>query len=66
MERHAAGPTGFPDPMATDYYRGQRDFGLNLYFKLAAIDRAAILLMHGEHDDARFPKPPLQRRKGRS
>jgi hypothetical protein len=66
-ERHAAGPTGFPDGEATSYYRGQRDFGLSLYFRLQTIDGEAILAMHRDHD-SRFAvsKPQPQRRRRKS
>jgi hypothetical protein len=52
---HAAGPSGVPDPLATEYYRGRTTFGFALYLRLAAMDRASILLMHDEND-AKFPK----------
>jgi hypothetical protein len=55
-ERHAAGPTGFPDPEATSYYRGQRDFALNWYFRLQQLARESVFVMHDEHDP-RFAKP---------
>jgi hypothetical protein len=57
---HAVGPTGFPDPLATEYYRGRTLFTWALYQKLAALDRTSILLMHDEHDH-RFPKPKRER-----
>lgn len=56
-ERHAAGPSGVPDRDATAYYRGQRDFGLNFYFRLARLDRAGVFAMHDEFDHVRFPQP---------
>lgn len=57
---HAAGPTGVPDPLATEFYRGRTLFVWALYQKLAALDRRAILLMHDEHDPS-FPKQPATR-----
>ena len=65
-ERHAAGPTGFPDGAATSYYRGQRDFGLSLYFRLQTVDGEAILAMQREHDPRFAPsksQPQRRRRK---
>ena len=56
-ERHACGPSGVPDPEATAYYRGQRDFGLSFYFRLARLDRAGVFAMHDEFDGVRFPQP---------
>jgi hypothetical protein len=55
-ERFASGPNGFPNPQATDYYRGERDFGLRLYQKLLVIDLDHVKLMHNECD-ARFAQP---------
>lgn len=52
----AASPTGFPNQCATDHARGAQDYVMRWYFKLAQIDRAAVLLMHDENDP-RFPKP---------
>ena len=56
-ERHAAGPSGVPDPEATAYYRGQRDFALNWYFRLARVAREHVFAMHDEYDHIRFPQP---------
>lgn len=55
-ERHASGPSGVPDPEATAYYRGQRDFAFNWYLRLAKVDRPGVFLMHDEHDGIRFPQ----------
>ena len=46
----ATGPNGFPQPEASWYTAGQRDFGLRLYHMLAKFDRIAVLQMHDEND----------------
>lgn len=58
-ERFASGPNGFPNSQATDYYRGERDFGLRLYQKLLVIDLEHVSQMHIEND-TRFVRPPGQ------
>lgn len=55
-ERFASGPNGFPNPQATDYYRGERDFGLRLYQRLLLLDVENIRRMHDECD-SRFARP---------
>lgn len=57
----AAGPSGFPDPNATSFYRGQQSYGLRLYRTLVRINPEIVALMHREHDPA-FPKPPRPKR----
>ena len=54
--RFLSGPSGVPDPKATDYARGEQDFGLRFYHKLLALDPAAVAAMHAEND-GRFAKP---------
>lgn len=54
------GPSGFPDPNAAWYARGEQDFGLRLYHALLQLNRGGTLLMQDEHDP-RFAKP----RRGR-
>ena len=48
--RFAAGPTGFPDPMATMFHAGEKAWGERFYATLMKIDTAAVLLMHQEQD----------------
>lgn len=56
-EKYGFGPTGFPHPEATWRYAGQKDFGLQLYLRLAALDRAGVLSLHDEFDP-RFQDMP--------
>lgn len=60
-ERFASGPNGFPNPEATSYYRGQRDFGLNLLRSWEKLDLAGVMTMRKEHDPVLAE--PLKRRK---
>ena len=55
-EKFACGPNGFPQPEATWFHAGEQAFGLRLYHSLILYDRAAVFLMHDEHDP-RFAKP---------
>lgn len=53
--RFGVGPTGFPDPMATQYYQGEKDLGLRLYhtwLARAPSETTAMLL----ENDKRFQK----------
>ena len=53
-------PVGFPDPNATFFKMGQSKYGLGLYHRFMAIDAAAMVLMHREHDP-RFQRPARKR-----
>lgn len=55
-ERFAAGPAGFPDPLATWFHAGEQALGHRLYLTWMQLDRAGVLLMQDEHDP-RFAKP---------
>lgn len=46
----ACGPTGAPQPEATWYHNGQRDYGLGLHKMLLRRDPQSLALMHQEHD----------------
>jgi len=59
--RFMASPGGFPDPKATDYARGEQDFGLRIYHAWLRLDPVAVAKMHAENDQ-RFAHPV--RRKG--
>lgn len=56
-EKYGFGPYGHPNEAATWRYAGQKDFGLQLYHKLAALDRAGVLSLHDEFD-SRFQDMP--------
>ena len=58
----SASPTGFPDPNASWYQRGQQDMGMWLYHRWMALEPEGVRLMHVENDP-RFAKPKLPRRK---
>ena len=62
----ALGPTGFPQPEATWYNAGEREFALRLYHSWLRMVPEGVLLMLRENDD-RFiePKPkPKAKRDG--
>lgn len=57
-DKYGYGPNGMSHiPEATWNYRGQKDFGLRLYHRLGALDRAGTLSLHDEFD-ARFQDMP--------
>ncbi len=56
-EKYGFGPYGHPNDAATWRYAGQKDFGLQLYHRLCALDRAGILSLHDEFD-TRFQAMP--------
>ncbi len=56
QEKYGFGPTGIPHSEATWRFAGQKDFGLQLYHRLAMDDRAGVLSLHDEFDQ-RFQKP---------
>lgn len=57
QEKYGFGPTGFPHSEATWRFAGQKDFGLQLYLRLAALDRAGTLALHDKFDP-RFQDMP--------
>lgn len=57
QEKYGFGPYGHPNPEATWRFAGQKDFGLALYHRLSALDRAGILSLHDEFD-SRFQDMP--------
>lgn len=56
-EKYGFGPYGHPNREATWRYAGQKDFGLQLYHRLCALDRAGVLSLHDEFD-SRFQDMP--------
>jgi len=56
-EKYGFGPYGHPNPQASWFYAGQRDFGMRLYHRLSALDRAGVLALHDEFDP-RFDDMP--------
>lgn len=48
--RFAAGPTGFPDQMATWFYAGEQATGQRLFKTWFKLDRDGVMLMLEEHD----------------
>ena len=52
----ACGPNGFPQPEATWFMAGRKEFGQNLYHKLLVHDRDGVNRMLDEHYPA-FAKP---------
>lgn len=56
-EKYGFGPYGHPNNEATWRYAGQKDFGFQLYLRLAALDRAGVLSLHDEFDH-RFQDMP--------
>ncbi len=64
-ERFACGPNGFPQPDATEYQRGQRDFALRFYRTLVCYDREAVFALHDQLDPF-FAKPKTARKPQRS
>lgn len=55
-------PTGFPDPMTTGFHLGRQSAGRELYNLLATTDRAAVLLMHDQHDPTYIAAIPAKTR----
>jgi hypothetical protein len=55
-DRFLCGPNGFPQPEATWYEAGKRDWGQGFFHMLVKYDRAGSFLMLDEHDP-RFAKP---------
>lgn len=54
--RFAAGPTGFPDPLATWFSAGEQSAGQRLWKSWLKLDKDGVLLMMAEHDaDLRKP-----------
>ena len=49
-EKYGFGPYGHPNTAASQFYAGQRDFGMRLYHRLAMLDRAGLLSLHDEFD----------------
>jgi hypothetical protein len=56
QNRFGTTPSGFPAPDVTWFHLGQKDIGDHLYKMLLRVDRAAVALMHDEHDPE-FAKP---------
>ena len=48
--RWMVSPSGMPNQQATDYARGEQDFGLRLYHAWLRLDASAVALMHAEND----------------
>ena len=51
----SASPAGMPDPFATAFQYGKRDWGLRLYQTMLRVDHGAVALMHAELDTS-WPK----------
>lgn len=60
--RFACGPNGFPQPEATWFQLAEYAYGQRLYLSWSRIDRAAVFMMHDEHDP-RFAKPKAPRKR---
>lgn len=46
----SCGPNGFPQPEATWFKTGQREFGLRLYRSWLRLDRDGVFAMHEDND----------------
>lgn len=59
----SAGPTGFPDPLATWFQAGEQAYGYRLFLSWMKIDRQGVLTMMAEHEARLQAAPAKSRRK---
>lgn len=60
-----AGPTGFPDPLASFKALGEQMIGLNWFLRMQQLDPVGVQAMLNENDP-RFKKPPTRSRTKKS
>ena len=56
----ACGPNGCPQPEATWFHAGTREFGQRLYLSWMKISPDGVMLMHRENDP-RFARPEVKK-----